>query len=118
MCLGIGLVLRDLNTIQFDLGEGDDADDVEEPLQHLKTSKLTWGHSKAILGACRDIMDDIAICFQEEEEPQCPAKKPVKANPPKPSPPRWPTTRRSAAEAAKLYVNSYLSIDAFLIAKM
>jgi nitrogen fixation-related uncharacterized protein len=100
ICLGIGLVLWDLNTIQFDLGEGDDADDADDPsVHHLKGSALAWGHAQAILGTCQDIMEDIAICFPAEEDPQPPPKKILKAILQKQSPPRGRMTRRATAAA-------------------
>jgi hypothetical protein len=40
MCLGIGLVLGDLHTIQFDLGEDDSDEHLSASVKHLKASKL------------------------------------------------------------------------------
>jgi hypothetical protein len=109
MCLGIGLVLRDFHTMQFDLGEGSEADDDLDPsVHHLKMSKLHWGHSQALAGACVDILQDIAICFPEEEEdPQPAPKKPVKAITQKQSHPTRPRTRGATAAAVQLSVDSH-----------
>jgi hypothetical protein len=115
MCLGIGLVLRDLHTMQFELGEDNEADDDLDPLvHHLKTSKLHWGHSQALAGACEDVMQDIAICFPAEEDPHPPPKKPVKVIPQKQSPPPRPRTRGATAAAVQLSVHSHPSINQLL----
>jgi hypothetical protein len=107
MCLGVGLVLRDLDKIQFGLGEEEDSDAESDPsVQLLKNSKLTWGHTQAILGACQDIMDDVTVCFQEETELQKPGNNTVKPSSAKPLSPQGLTTRSAAAkaQAAKQYV--------------
>lgn len=114
MSLGVGLVLRDLAMIQFGLGEEGDTDPaVDLSVQHLKHSKLTWGHTQAILEACQDVIDDVAVCFQEETQSKHPANKSVKPASPKPSSSTGLTTRSAAAkvEAAKQFVAIYLSVD-------
>jgi hypothetical protein len=100
VCLGIGLVLRDLRTVQFDLGEGDSDEHLDESVKYLKHSRLGWGHTQALLRACRDIMDDIQICFPEEEDPLPLPKVTRKPKVPKPTPKRAST--RQTAAAAKL----------------
>jgi hypothetical protein len=117
MCLGIGLVLRDLRIKQFESGEDDDDEDGEGDLLvwNVKHSKLDWGHTEALGMICKDIMDDIALCFAEEE-----VEKPLKPTKPPPKPsssilPKLPgvTTRtaaKAAAAAAEAYVIIYCSV--------
>jgi hypothetical protein len=114
MCLGVGLVLRDLAKMQFGLGEEDDTDPaVHQSVQHLKHSKLTWGHTQAILDACQDVMDDVTVCFQDETESQHPGNTSVKPSSQKVSSSKGLQTRSAAAkmEDAKLYVTIYFSVD-------
>jgi hypothetical protein len=114
MCLGVGLVLRDLAKMQFGFGEEEDNDgDSDVSIQHLKNSKLTWGHTQAMLGACQDIIDDVGVCFQEENGPQNPGNT-AKPSSAKPLSPKGLTTRSAAAkaQAAKPYVvTMYLCHD-------
>jgi hypothetical protein len=115
MCLGVGLVLRDLAKIQFGFGEEEDNDgDSDMSVQHLKTSKLTWGHTQALLGACQDIIDDVGVCFQDENRSQHPGNKPAKPSSAKLLSPKGLTTRSAAAkaQAAKQYVVTiYVCLD-------
>jgi hypothetical protein len=102
VCLGVGLVLRDLQTVQFDLGEGDSDEHLDASVKHLKRSRLGWGHNQALLRACQDILEDIKICFPQEEDLEPPPNKvPPQTKVPKASPAKRPATRQSAA-AAKL----------------
>jgi hypothetical protein len=115
MCLGVGLVLRDLAKIQFGLGEEENTDgDSDLSVQHLKSSKLTWGHTQAILGACQDIIDDVGVCFQDEQEPQHPRNNPVNPSSARQQSAKGLTTRSAAAKAkaAKQYV---VTIYCFMI---
>jgi hypothetical protein len=109
MCLGVGLVLRDLQTVQFDLGEDDSDEHLDASVKHLKRSKLGWGHNQALLRACQDTMEDIKICFPEEDDLEPPPKKvPRKTQLPKPSQPKRLSTRSSSA-ATKLLVHSHFA---------
>lgn len=64
VCLGIGLVLRDLHIIQFDLGEGDDvSEDIDPAIKHLHMSKLDWAHTQVLLPICLSIAEDLRTCL-------------------------------------------------------
>src|SRR5262249_40921927 len=65
MCLGIGLVLRDLSTIQFGLDENDSS---ESLIPQLHFSCLNWGHSQALLAVCTEIVNDITICLDDTHD--------------------------------------------------
>jgi hypothetical protein len=62
MCLGVGLILRDLDFCQFRTGEGDE---ISADINHIARSALNWGHYQALLSACKDILEDIEICFDD-----------------------------------------------------
>lgn len=69
MCLGIGLVLRDLEFSQFQTGEENrHGIALDSSNQHLAHSILEWGHHQALLHACNDVLEDIEICFHDEED--------------------------------------------------
>ena len=73
VCLGIGMVLRDLQVIQFGLGEGnEDSSNSDAAIAHLRKSQLDWGHSKALLRICNTIVDNLNTCLGELEEPDPP----------------------------------------------
>jgi hypothetical protein len=56
--LGIGLVLRELYLIQFELGEDKSA---SNNCPHLLTSQLTWAHTNALLQRCAAIEADLVM---------------------------------------------------------
>lgn len=106
ICLGIGLVLRDLQTHQFELGEDSSDEHLDATVKHLKHSKLGWAQTQVLARCCQDLRKDIRICFNEEEEPETSPPPPAKSRTPrsrrKPSPPKqtlFPrrATRQSAA---------------------
>jgi hypothetical protein len=69
VCLGIGMVLRDLQMIQFGLGEGnEDSSKPNAATAHLQKSQLDWGHSKALLRICNTIVDNLKTCLGELED--------------------------------------------------
>jgi hypothetical protein len=69
MCLGIGLVLRDLEFSQFQTGEENRHGIIlDSSNQHLAHSILEWGHHQALLHVCNDLLEDIQICFHDEED--------------------------------------------------
>lgn len=108
-------MLRDLAKIQFGFGEEEDNDgDSDLSVQHLKNSKLTWGHTQAMLGACQDIIDDVGVCFQDENRSQHPGNNQAKPSSAKLLSPKGLTTRSAAAkaQAAKQYVVTiYVCLD-------
>ena len=64
VCLGIGLVLRDLNVIQFELVDGDDVpQDIDPAIKHLLKSKLEWAHTQVLLPICSTIAEDLRTCL-------------------------------------------------------
>ena len=63
MCLGVGLVLRDLHFRQFKTSSDDEDSSNGGTSTHAIKSVLNWGHYQALLSACRDIRDDMEICF-------------------------------------------------------
>jgi hypothetical protein len=66
MCLGIGLVLRDLHAVQYVYGkEGVVAD---ESAQHVQDSLLGWGQRQSLLRECVRLRKDIFDCFGLELE--------------------------------------------------
>jgi hypothetical protein len=68
--LGIGLVLRELYLIQFELGEDKSA---SKNCPHLLTSQLTWAHTNALLQRCAAIEADLVMM----EIPGPPASRPA-----------------------------------------
>lgn len=90
ICLGLGLVLRDLHTIQFDLSEDGEDDDVDEAALHLKQSVLSFAHLDPVLVTCSRMDSDLKECMEhvdveqedEESEPVPPLKKPCTASDP------------------------------------
>jgi hypothetical protein len=107
MCLGIGLVLRDLRTGQFELGEDSSDEHLDASVKHLKKSKLGWAQSQVMVRCCQDLRKDIRLCFNEEEEegetlplPRSKSTAPkscCQASPPKQTPSNQCVTRKSAA---------------------
>ena len=69
VCLGIGMVLRDLRVVEF--GSEDPAS------AHLRKSKLEWGHTQAVVQMCLTIVDDLNACLDggQLEHPVTPAPK-------------------------------------------
>jgi len=67
MCLGIGLILQDLATIQFNLDESE-MGTIDPAALHLLKSKLNWAHSDALLKACEELQADFDICLEGEPE--------------------------------------------------
>jgi hypothetical protein len=57
VCLAIGLILRDIQGIQFVEGE-DNQDD------HLKGSVLSWGEVGVLMSRCREMEQDIKACLE------------------------------------------------------
>lgn len=110
ICLGIGLVLRDLRIHQFELGEDSSDEHLDATVRHLKHSKLGWAQTQVLLRCCQDIRKDIWLCFNEEEEPETPTPPPAKSRAPrsrlKATPPKQTTSNRRAtrltAAATKL----------------
>jgi hypothetical protein len=55
VCLGIGLLLRDLHVVQFD---------VQDPTgAYLSKSKLEWAHTQVVLQMCTTLVDDLRECL-------------------------------------------------------
>jgi hypothetical protein len=77
MCLGIGLILRDIEEIRSLSGkQGYVVDGVN---QHLQNSVLRWPHHMTLLRECRKLKEDIFRClgveFDREETPPPPPKQ-------------------------------------------
>ena len=71
VCLGIGLVLRDLHVIQFDFGEGNDVSgDIDPAIKYLQKSKLEWAHTQVLLPICISIAEDLRTCLDEGKAPE------------------------------------------------
>jgi hypothetical protein len=92
VCLGIGLVFRDLQTIQF-TEEGEDFPD--ELGDFLKDTSLTWAHVDALADACHSLEMVLKSCLQsletddDLEEPTAiqPASAPISGHTPENNPP-------------------------------
>lgn len=65
--LAVGLVLRDLYLIQFELGEDTPAS-INCP--HLLSSQLTWAHANVLLQRCTAIQADL-VAMDLPEPPRC-----------------------------------------------
>jgi hypothetical protein len=66
VCLGIGLLLRDLHAIQFELGGDDEEFTSTDPaLAPLQKSKLDWAHTQVLLQLCQTIAGDLKECMDE-----------------------------------------------------
>jgi len=79
VCLGIGLVLRDLHECQV-ASAHKDAQIANSPLlpKPLQESKLTWAHSQALLQVCIDIEKHLSICMgAESPETENPVSEPA-----------------------------------------
>jgi hypothetical protein len=71
VCLGIGLLLHDLQVIQFGFGEGNQhaSSSKQNPaIAHLAKSQLEWGHCKVLLRMCTAIAADLKTCLAEVEQ--------------------------------------------------
>ena len=66
MCLGIGLVLRDLHAVQYVYGE--EGVVADESAQHMQDSLLGWGQRQSLLRECMWLRTDIFGCFGLELE--------------------------------------------------
>jgi hypothetical protein len=85
VCLGLGLLLRDLHVIQFELGEngeGGVSGGLDPTIEHLKKSKLEWGHSKELLRLCDSIVRTLEICLDDGEQQQPQASGSQQKQPP------------------------------------
>jgi hypothetical protein len=80
VCLGIGLLLRDLQVIQFGFGEGNEhasSSKQNAAIAHLAQSQLEWGHSKVLLRMCIAIAANLKTCLAEvrvEDAPESSSK--------------------------------------------
>jgi len=68
MCLGIGILLRDLRVIQDEFGE--DREDVDSSTKdpgmlHLQKSQLEWAHAQDVLGICTGIVGGLKTCLNQ-----------------------------------------------------
>jgi hypothetical protein len=70
VCLGIGLILRDLQVIQFGFGEDNEdspALPVDHAIAHLKRSRLEWEHANVLLRTCKTITANLKNCLENNE---------------------------------------------------
>jgi hypothetical protein len=70
VCLGIGLILRDLSVVQFGFGEENEdsrAQPVDPAIAHLKESCLQWEHANALLRTCKTITANLKNCLENSE---------------------------------------------------
>lgn len=76
MCLGIGLVLRDLYAVQYVYRQTGVV--AEKEARHLQDSRLGWGQRQSLLRECIRLRNDIFRCFglEIEEEDTPPAEIP------------------------------------------
>jgi hypothetical protein len=95
MCLGIGLVLRDLQAVQFEFGE--EGLEVDESLQHLQDSALGWGQCQSLLRECQRLRTDILICCEVDPAPKTPLPEDSEPEAPKSVAFRRQSSRRKAA---------------------
>jgi hypothetical protein len=106
MCLGIGLVLRDTHTIQFDLGEDDSDEHLPPSIRYLKSSKFGWSEAQVMWSCCQEMWTDIQLCFNQAELPDTPPKTEKKYRGPagrryaKPAKPLQRGSRKAAAATA------------------
>jgi hypothetical protein len=83
VCLGIGMLLRDLHAIQFELGNEDEESSTLDPaMTHLRKSKLDWAHAQVLSQMCLAIAADLRGCLDGEEK-----EDPGKAGPKGKKPP-------------------------------
>jgi hypothetical protein len=69
VCLGIGMLLHDLQVIQFGFGEGNQLSSKQNPaIAHLATSQLEWGHSKVLLRMCTTIAGTLKTCLAQDTQ--------------------------------------------------
>jgi len=115
MCLGVGLVARDIHTIKFGFVKGGQYyGNVDESVQHLQNSALKWTDLQTLLDACSRACEDISLLFENPREAQAAPGK--FWNPTTTPPTTSKMTTRSAAPASKKYVVvSYLFVAGFLI---
>jgi hypothetical protein len=73
ICLGIGMLLRDLHVVQFDSQDPASA--------HLKMSKLEWAHTQVLVQMCLTIVNDLKGCL-DEGQPEHPVTPPHKGRKP------------------------------------
>ena len=66
MCLGIGLVLRDLHAVQRKYRVKGVV--VDKSVRHLQKSALGWGQEQSLLRECIRLKDDILRCLGETSE--------------------------------------------------
>ena len=88
VCLGIGLVLHDLDLIHSTLGgDGNQpAADQSGVPKHLLQLKLNWAHLQTLLQVCLNIERDLNICLGTESPESNDAGSELQdANPPPPS---------------------------------
>jgi hypothetical protein len=95
MCLGIGLVLRDLHAVQFEFGE--EGLEADESVQHVQASRLGWGQSQSLLRECRRLKIDILLCCGMEADQQTPPPEDVKPKSARRSSRRGPQSKANAA---------------------
>jgi hypothetical protein len=60
VCLGIGLVLRDLEVLQFTLGE-DQKTLANPPPAYIQKSVLTWAHTQTLLQKIAGVEADLLM---------------------------------------------------------
>jgi hypothetical protein len=84
VCLGIGMLLRDLHVVQFDS---------QDPTSgHLSKSKLEWAHTQVVLQMCTTIVDDLRACLdvgQSDHAPTPPKEKKLPSKRQKIAPDRY-----------------------------
>lgn len=73
VCLGIGMLLRDLYVMQFGFGEENEDSPglpVEHAIAHLKKSHLEWEHANVLLRTCKTITVTLKNCLDNREQGQ------------------------------------------------
>jgi hypothetical protein len=84
MCLGVGLLARDIQSIQFDFSEGGQYHDgTDESVQYLQKSALDWMDLETLMDACTAALEDIALMFENPKDAQAADPKKSVTKPPR-----------------------------------
>ena len=83
MCLGIGMVLHDLQVMQFDSAASDEGSSTQDSASgHLKSSKLEWAHNQVLVEMCLTIADDLKACLDGKHAEEAVTSHPQEKKPP------------------------------------
>ena len=93
VCLGIGMLLRNIQAIQFISAEEDkDANgrSLDPMFAYLEKSPLEWAHVNVLLRVCRTIAGDLSTCVDQAEHVPDPKSSFKEKKPPSKRPKKQP----------------------------